>query len=238
MIQVALNGSRLKIDHPDIPITTEQLCTSAKESVTVGAEAIHFHVRDPAGKETLDFQYVSEQVSGIKTALPGIPVGISTGEWIEPDLSKRIFLIRTWVILPDFASVNGQEAGFEMVADELLKKGVGIEAGINSLQAAVNFRNSGLLKYCFRILLEPGEQELQKALKNLEAIENFLSGLLDKQSVLLHGYDKTCWELLKIAHQKGYDCRVGFEDVLTLPTGKLASSNLELVQEASAILVK
>src|SRR6476646_1027034 len=120
MIQVALNGSRLKTDCPGIPITTGQLCVSAMESVVAGAGAIHFHVRDPAGNETLDFQYVSEQVSGIKTVLPDIPLGISTGEWIEPDISKRISLIKKWNVFPDFVSVNGHETGFELVAEELI----------------------------------------------------------------------------------------------------------------------
>jgi uncharacterized protein (DUF849 family) len=238
MVQVALNGSRFKTDHPHIPTTTEQLCKSARESVNAGAKSVHFHVRDPVGNETLESQFVSIQITGIKTALPDIPLGISTGEWIEPAISKRISLIKKWDVLPDFASVNGHEAGFELIINELLNKGVGIEAGISDIQAAMNYKKSGLLKFCFRILLEPAEQELEKALKNLESIENSLSDSLDEQSILLHGYNKTCWELLKIAGQKEYDCRIGFEDVLTLPTSVLATSNEELVKEASALLGK
>jgi uncharacterized protein (DUF849 family) len=94
MIQVALNGSRLKTDHPYIPTTTEQLCKSARESVNAGAKSIHFHVQDPAGNETLESQFVSMQIAGIKPLLPDIPLGISTGEWIEPAISKRISLIK------------------------------------------------------------------------------------------------------------------------------------------------
>ena len=231
MIKVALNGSRNKIDHPNIPITTAELINSAKASIVAGANAIHFHVHDFEGNETLENSFVREQVNALKNALPGIPIGISTGEWIEPDIINRIGLIKKWEFIPDFVSVNGNEAGFDLVIRELIKKGIRIEAGISSVQAAKNLKDSNLLKHCFRILLEPEDQELTPALNHLESIEKILSDEFAGKSVLLHGYEATCWDLIYVAKKKGYDLRVGFEDTLTLPSGILANNNEELVRE-------
>jgi uncharacterized protein (DUF849 family) len=232
MIIAALNGSRLKSDHPEIPVTSEELAKSAIESVNAGARQIHFHVRDRKGNETLDSYYVEEQVKAIKTVLPHIPVGISTGEWIEPNLNKRITLIKNWHFLPDFVSVNGNENGSEFIIYELLKKNIGIEAGVSDLQAAKFFSESNLLDHCFRLLQEPGEQELPAVMNNLKMIEDCLSGAIKGKSILLHGLDRTCWDILDEAIKKGYDLRIGFEDTLWLRTGEIAHSNAELVREA------
>ncbi|MET3880185.1 3-keto-5-aminohexanoate cleavage protein [Chitinophaga sp. OAE865] len=231
-IKAALNGSRSKADHPAIPITTDELVAAARNAVLAGANAIHFHVRDRDGKETLEAAFVNEQVKAVKAAVPDTPVGISTGAWIEPDISKRVELIRQWEILPNFVSVNGHEPGFEEVVQEILKKQIGVEAGLNSAQAVENFISKGLLKECFRLLIEPEEQELNIALATVKAIEDKLTDKLPHQTVVLHGVDNTCWEILKVAKYKGYDLRIGFEDTLHDPSGAIAESNEALVKAA------
>jgi uncharacterized protein (DUF849 family) len=232
MIEAALNGSRMKSDHRKIPVTSEELVKSAIESMNAGAKEIHFHVRDGEGNESLDAHLVHEQVYAIKSALPDVHVGISTGQWIEPVLNKRVTLIKNWDYLPDFVSVNGNEDGSELIINELLKKAIRIEAGISDMQAARFFSDSNLLTHCFRILLEPGEQELPVALDNLKMMEDFLSDTWSGKSIILHGLDRTCWDILDVAIKKGYDLRIGFEDTLWLRNGEIALSNLELVRDA------
>lgn len=231
-IEAALNGSRSKADHPNIPITTAELVAAAKGAVLAGAGAIHFHVRDHNGKETLEAAFVNEQVEAIKAALPDIPVGISTGAWIEPDINKRVELIRQWEVLPNFVSVNGHEPGFEQIVQTVLEKQIGVEAGLNSAQALENFIGKGLLKECFRLLIEPEEQDLNAALATVKAIEDKLTEKLPHQTVVLHGVDNTCWEILEIGKYKGYDLRIGFEDTLHDPAGSVAESNEALVKAA------
>ena len=53
MIKAALNGGRTRAEHPNIPITPEELAGSAREAIAAGAACIHFHVRGPDGKESL-----------------------------------------------------------------------------------------------------------------------------------------------------------------------------------------
>jgi uncharacterized protein (DUF849 family) len=54
LIKAALNGGRSRSEHSAIPITPQELASSAKEVVAAGAGAIHFHVRGVDERESLD----------------------------------------------------------------------------------------------------------------------------------------------------------------------------------------
>ena len=49
---------------------------------------------------------------------------------------------------------------------------------------------------------------------------------------LWHGYEQRTWEVLRAGDAAGHDLRVGLEDVLTLPDGRLAANNAQLVAAA------
>ena len=112
--------------------------------MAAGAGAIHVHVRDEDGNESLLDADVANTIDAIRAACPGIPIGIGTGAWIIPDLRHRLAVIRSWRTLPDFASVNLHEAGAAEVIELLLERGVGVEAGIWNAPAAVSLIRSGL----------------------------------------------------------------------------------------------
>ncbi|HEY9505089.1 MAG TPA: 3-keto-5-aminohexanoate cleavage protein, partial [Gemmatimonadales bacterium] len=82
---------------------------------------------------------------------------------------------------------------------------------------------------CLRVLLEPLEQELAAALGTVAALESPLAGRAPR---LLHGVDATAWALLREAARRGYDARIGLEDTLLIPEGRLAGDNSELVRAA------
>ena len=62
--------------------------------------------------------------------------------------------------------------------------------------------------------------------------EDMLRGAGIALPIILHGVSQHGWELIDVAAKRGYDTRIGFEDVLTLPDGGQAKSNAELVAEA------
>ncbi|MEP6984904.1 MAG: 3-keto-5-aminohexanoate cleavage protein [Chloroflexota bacterium] len=45
MLQAALNGSRTLSEHPNIPITPEQIAAEVQRVLEVGANVVHLHVR-------------------------------------------------------------------------------------------------------------------------------------------------------------------------------------------------
>ncbi len=69
----------------------------------------------------------------------------------------------------------------------------------------------------------------------MEKIEAILDQYKINLNRLLHGFDETAWGLIKEAFKRGYDTRIGLEDTIFLPSGKKASSNLELTEEALKI---
>jgi uncharacterized protein (DUF849 family) len=233
MVQVALNGTRSRFDHPAIPITPAQQATEAHASVAAGAGAIHVHVRDRNGNESLAAADVARTIEAIRASCPDTPVGVGTGAWIIPDLRRRLTAIRSWSTLPDFASVNLHEAGAADVIDLLLARGVGVEAGIWNAPAAVSLLRSGLADRCLRILLEPAEASCS-ARVNLTQMEDVLVGV--GRPRLLHGMGHCAWHLVELAARRRYDTRTGFEDTLKLPDGSLAGSNAELVQAAQRLV--
>lgn len=229
-MQVAMNGSRHAGDSVYLPIGVQAIAVAASAAVVAGACSVHVHIHNRLGEESLSAADVQAQLSAIRQAVPGVPVGISTGDWIVPDVAERLACIQSWEVLPDFVSLNFDEDGHEAVAHAVLQKGIGIEAGINSIYAAKQLIRSGLLPQCFRILLEPAEQELPAALELVTALEALLLPLRSAgQAILLHGVDHTCWPLLELAYAKGYQSRIGLEDTLYLPGGA-PGSNADMVR--------
>ena len=114
----------------------------------------------------------------------------------------------------------------------MLEKNIPIEAGLTSPADANKLLETGLYKKCFRILIEPQEQHVNDAIINISTIEKIINPIVGEQSVLLHGFDNTVWDLLLLAHQKGYDTRIGFEDTIFSQTGRQAKSNAELITKA------
>jgi uncharacterized protein (DUF849 family) len=232
-IQAALNGTRTRVEHAAIPITPAEQATEARASVAAGASAIHVHVRDEHGNESLAADDVAQTVDAIRLACPDVPIGIGTGAWIIPNLGYRLSVIRSWRTLPDFASVNLHEAGAAQVIELLLERGVGVEAGVWNAPAAVALIKSGLADDCLRILLEPAEASCS-ARANLLQIENVLTAV--RAPRLLHGLGRCAWHLVELAARRHYDTRTGFKDTLRLPDGSLAGSNAELVTAARRLV--
>jgi uncharacterized protein (DUF849 family) len=232
LIQAALNGSRSRNEHADVPITPEELARSAKECVAAGAGALHVHVRAPGGRESVAPIDVAAAVVAVRRAVPATPLGVSTGIWIEPDAKRRYDAVAHWEVLPDYASVNFQEEGAQALAELLLSRGVGIEVGFTSTAGIDTFIAGGLAPRCLRVLLEPGEQTRQAALENLAQITTQLDAAGILLPRLLHGMNAVAWDMIDAAAARGYHTRVGFEDVLALPDGSSASSNAALILEA------
>lgn len=231
-IQIAINGSR---KDQIVPKTTESVVESAILSIEKGARSVHFHPRDDKGNETFKEVFVDNQIGELRTKLKNIPIGISTGEWIEPNLDKRLEQIGSWKNLPDFVSINYDENGFDKVTELISKKRIKIEIGLNSLESAKNFTESQLKGDFLRILIEPQEQNLDSAIETVKQIERHINNCKIKLPFLLHGFNKTCWDLLELAFRKNYETRIGFEDTLILPNGKNAKSNMELMEQAKQI---
>jgi uncharacterized protein (DUF849 family) len=235
LIQAAINGGRTREEHPCVPITSAQQADEAAAAVAAGAGEIHVHVRGAEGRESLAAHDVADALSAIREACPGIAVGVSTGAWIAADASQRLELIRSWKVLPDFASVNVHEDGAIELIELLLDRGINVEARVWTGHAAQALKRSGLAHECRRVLIEPAEDG-SDAMTNFKQIETELGEATPSR--LLHGLDGCAWEFVALAAERGYDTRIGFEDTLTLPDGTAATNNAALVAAAVRIFTR
>jgi len=238
LVKACLNGTRTRAEHEATPLSARELAIESQRAVAAGAGALHVHPRTPDGSESLDPGVCGAAISAIRAACPGVPVGVSTGVWIESTPQRRLSCIASWAILPDFVSVNVSEPGTRGLCEYLLARGIGIEAGVWSAADAGTFVNSGLAGRCLRVLIEPAETLPHDALSTAAAV----TAVLDRHSItlprLLHGIDQAAWAVLETALRQGYDIRMGFEDALDLSDGKRAPSNAELVAAAVRLVLQ
>ncbi len=239
-LQAALNGDRTKAAHAATPVSVEELAQDAAACVAAGARAIHLHPRDPEGRETLEAGIVDEAVTKVRDAC-GVPVGVTTSAEIEPDPERRLELARAWR-LPDYTSVDLSEAGATEVMEALIEVGVGIEAGVWTVEDAERLAASGFGGRVTRILVEPGGHQLLnsegKAADAVGLVED-VHRALDRFGLtaprLQHGDGEVTWVLLMDAVRRGLDTRIGLEDTLSGPNGERTAGNEALVRAARVL---
>ncbi|MEV6554032.1 3-keto-5-aminohexanoate cleavage protein [Streptomyces sp. NPDC051597] len=236
MLQACLNGARTRAECAHLPVTPQELAAAAREAVAAGAQDLHVHPKNRDAEDTLEPAVVAAVLTAIRSAVPGIPVGVTTGAWAAPYAEMRAAHVRAWTVLPDHASVNWHEDGAAEVAAALLERGVGIEAGIYSGTAALQrFRTWPQAHQVLRVLAEITDTSPQAAVR--AAV-----GLLDElrpvttSPILLHGEDEAAWPVLRLAVSRRLDIRIGLEDVLQLPDGTPTQTNADLVQAAQQII--
>jgi uncharacterized protein (DUF849 family) len=230
LLQAALNGPFGKDLHPELPVSAQELARDGAACVAAGAQAIHLHPRDAAGAERLDAGVVDTTVAAVRDAC-GVPVGVSTGAWIEPDLGRRLEQIAGWSA-PDYASVNLSEDGAAETMRTLLDAGVGIEAGVWSVEDAERLAASGLGDRVTRVLVEPVEVSAGDAVAEVDAIHAALDRLGLTAPRLQHGDGEATWVLLRDAIRRGIDTRIGLEDTVAGPDGIRSAGNEALVRAA------
>jgi uncharacterized protein (DUF849 family) len=236
LIKIALNGARPKVQNKFVPQSLSEIEKEVKLLYENGNKVFHIHCYDEEGNESLKPSDVNKLVLLVKNISPEIQFGISSGDWIEPDLEKRKGYIKAWEKTPDFISVNMIEDDAIEIAKLLLSKGVKIEAGLNEKKAAEIFIDSDLIKDCYRILIEPEPEEFILALETINEIEEVLNTHKIEIPRLLHGFNAVCWKILKEANKRGYDSRIGMEDTIYTEDGEIVKSNLELIKHAQKIL--
>lgn len=234
LIEVALNGVRSRTEHADVPQTPAECAAAAKEAVAAGASAVHFHVY-ASGRESLDAAEVANSAEAVRAAIGNTPFGISTGDWIVRNTALRLQKVMEWTVLPKFVSINFNEDGAVDLARWCVSQGIHIEAGLGSELAAKNFTRAGVANICDRAMFEPEQQNLAEALEVVDKMDAMLSRVWIETPRLLHGFNKTAWDMVREAKRRGWQTRIGFEDTITLPDGAKAKSNAELVAVAVKI---
>ncbi len=232
-LKACVNGARTPDQHPNLPVSPEQIAQAALTAHLAGAKAVHMHPKTPDGVDSLRPDVVAAAVGAVRHAVPGLPLGVTTGFWALSDADERLRTVRGWTVLPDFASVNWHEPGSEDLAHLLLHMGVGVEVGIFHAEAAAAWAKSDMAAHCMRVMVELGPDA------DAAVADDVLGEVMAARSpapVLLHGLDDSCWPLIEHAGARGVQARIGLEDTLLLPDGTPAPDNAALVTAAIRLL--
>lgn len=232
-VKACINGARTPDQHPGLPVSPQQIADAAVAAHRCGAQAVHLHPKTADGVDSLLADTVGPAVTAVRHAVPGLPLGVTTGFWALPDAEQRLRAVGSWEVLPDFASVNWHEPGSHDLAELLLSRGLGVEVGIFHAEAAESWAQSDIAPHCMRVMIELGADG------DTGTADDLLARIRRAGSpapVLLHGLDDSCWPLLRHAGVRGLQARIGLEDTVLLPDGSPAPGNAELVEAAVQIL--
>jgi len=235
MIQCALNGDYSRDDHPDVPVTLEQLVADAVACRAAGAASVHLHPRRPAdGAESLAPDVHDAVVAAIRAAVPDLEISCSTQEDIDlGDAPDRIAAIRAWTSPPDAVSLNLAEQGVIELGAALLDRGIGIEAGVFTLDGAEALLAAPWASAIHRVLVETiYEHDDRAAVELARAIDARVSGL--GRPRLWHGDARANWAVVDAGIAAGVDVRLGLEDTLVGRDGGPAPANANQAAEIAA----
>lgn len=230
MIQCALNGDYGPRDHPDVPVSLEQLVRDAVACHAAGARSVHLHPRRPSdGIESLAASVHDAVVGAVRAAAPGLEISCSTQEDIDlGDATDRIAAVRSWATPPDVVSLNLAEGGVIELGSALLELGIGIEAGVFTLEGAEALLAAPWADRVHRVLVEViFEHDDDRAAMLAGAIDDRVAIL--GRPRLWHGDARANWAVVDAGLAAGVDVRVGLEDTLVGRDGERAPANPDQV---------
>lgn len=234
-LQACLNGAR-PARTPGLPLTPAAMAADAVAVRGAGAACLHVHPRDGTAAESLLDAHVAPVLRAIRGAVPGMPVGVSTGDWIAPG-SARLPAMAAWSERPDYVSVNLAESDAPEVLALMREMGIGIELGLASMAdvARLLALPGDPAAGAVRAMIEMDAGDWLQARAEAGRMREALTAALPEVPILLHGFDGTAWEFVALARDWGVETRIGLEDVVSLPDGR-AAGNAALVAEAVGIL--
>jgi uncharacterized protein (DUF849 family) len=232
-LQAALNGDRI---HPAAPRTPTAIADAARAAVAAGAQSIHVHAFDEAGRETLEGAACARTLRAIRELCPDTPISLTTSATIVADPDERFRIIEAWEEMPDLVTANQGEPGIGDLCDLLIARGVEIEAGLLSVEDARAFVRSGLAGRCRRVLIEPLDADPDAAVRHAAAMEDTVASAGITLAQVHHGYDRACWRVNVRGLARGHGIRTGLEDVTLLPDGTPARDNAALVEAAANLI--
>jgi len=232
-LQAALNGDRI---HPAAPRTPSAIAEAARAAVGAGAQSVHVHAFDGAGRETLDGAACAKVVRAIRALCPETPISVTTSAAIVGNPRKRFSIVEAWEEMPDLVTANQGEPGIVELCELLLSRGVGVEAGLLSIADARAFVRSGLAGKCRRVLIEPLDVDPEVAVQHAAEMEDIVISAGITLEQVHHGYGIACWAVNRRGLERGHGIRTGLEDTTLLPDGKQARDNADLVAAAARLI--
>jgi uncharacterized protein (DUF849 family) len=247
MITVAPTGAELeKSAVPALPVTLDELVTTAKECREAGAAVIHVHIRDADARPTLDLDRLTDTVHALRESTDLI-VQLSTGGAVTDSFDRRLAVLdaapdgcsltcgtvnfgddvflNPWPFMCELY-VKTQELG---VVPEFELFDFGHVASLHRLLDKFGPPFGGHV-HCDLVMGVPGGMAGDAA-----TLVQAVAALPPGATWSATGIGRTSVPVMFAALAAGGQLRVGLEDTVTFSRGRPVASNAELVERASTL---
>ena len=247
MITVAPTGAELdKSAIPALPVTLDELVTTAKECRQAGAAIVHVHIRDSDAKPTLDVARLKDTVHALRESTDLI-VQLSTGGAVTDPYERRLAVLdaapdgcsltcgtvnfgddvfmNPWPFMCELY-VKTQELG---VVPEFELFDMGHVAAMRRLLDKFGAPFGGHV-HCDLVMGVPGGMAGDAA-----TLVAAVAALPPGATWSATGVGRTAVPVMFAALAAGGHLRVGMEDTITFARGRPVVSNAELVERAATL---
>ena len=247
LITVAPTGAEsAKADVPALPVTLDELVTTAKECQAAGAAVIHVHIRDERAQPTLELTRLRDTVSALREGT-GLIVQLSTGGAVTDSFADRLAVLdaapdgcsltcgtvnfgddvflNPWPFIRDLY-VRTKELG---VVPEFELFDLGHIATLHRLLAELGPPHGGHV-HCDLVMGVPGGMPGDAA-----TLVAAVAALPEGATWSATGIGRTSLPVMLAALSAGGHLRVGMEDTTSFARGRPVTGNAELVSRAAAL---
>ena len=247
MITVAPTGAETaKSDVPALPVTLDELVTTAVACERAGAALVHVHIRDDDAKPSLDLVRLRDTVEALREATTMV-VQLSTGGSVHDPLESRL---RVLDAQPDSCSLTCGTVNFgddvflnpwpfmaelyqASQAAEVVPEFELFDLGqVTSMHRLLDTYGApfGGQVHCDLVMGVPGGMPGTAA-----ALVAAVAALPAGCSWSATGIGRTSLPVALAALSAGGHLRVGMEDTLTFARGRPVTGNVELVERAAEV---
>jgi len=246
LITVAPTGAESAKDAvPALPVTLDELVSTAIQCQQAGAAVIHVHIRDDEAKPTLDLGRLTDTVRALHAATD-LVVQLSTGGAVTDSFDRRLAVLDAG---PDACSLTCGTVNFG--ADVFMNPWgfiTELYAKTQELGIVPEFElfDFGHIAALHRLLAELGEPagghvhcDLVMGVPggmpgNAATLVQAVAALPPAATWSATGIGRTSLAVLFAALAAGGHLRVGMEDTVSYARGRPVASNAELVARAAA----
>lgn len=246
IITVAPNGAyKQAADHPALPLTPASLAATAKQCCEAGAAMLHLHIRDAAGRHTLDVAGYREALRAVRAAVGDAMVLQVTSEAAKVyQAPAQIVMVRE--LRPEAVSIGLRELDQPEIGEAGLAAFFAWLAAERIMTQVILYDTADVLRW----------QALQKAGVIPDApwfllfvLGRYSAGQVSSPHDLLPfvqthtgsepwavcAFGAAEHACMAAAMSLGGHVRVGFENNLFLKDGSLAPDNTALVRQITDI---
>lgn len=251
--------------HPNLPVTPQQIAQACLDAERAGAAAVHIHVRDPeTGRPSMELAHYQEVVERIRAASRSLIINLTTGpggRFVPSQDDPRVAAPGTTlmgpeprvehvrVLKPDICSLdlNTMYSGSSVVintpasvarmAQVINEAGVRPEIEIFD-SGDIHLANDLIAK---GVLKQPALFSFVLGVKygfsaSIETLMYAKSLIPAGSPFTAFGIGRSEFPMVAGSFLQGGHVRVGFEDNLYLARGIKADSNAQLVEKAKEII--